>query len=256
MHAATLASSGLSGTVSSGSLVAAIAVSVVVGVVGFLSPCVLPLVPGYLSYVAGLSGEDGAEVRQRRMVAGALLFILGFTAVFVATGALFGTLGSSMAVHHVALERLFGLITIVMGLVFVGRFAFMQREVKIHRLPKSGLVGAPLLGLTFGLAWTPCLTPTLTAVSILATQQATAVRGAVLSVAYCLGLGVPFVLVAMGMGWVTGTLNALRRHARVVSQLGGTLLVVFGVLLLTGTWDHWMYSLNSLFAGNFIGSGL
>jgi cytochrome c-type biogenesis protein len=271
-----LADPGLTSTVTSGSLVAAIAVSVVVGVVGFLSPCVLPLVPGYLSYVAGLSGSSVAEgtedaeesagaggtmtrtvvVRQRRMVGGALLFVLGFTAVFVTTGALFGSLASSMAIHHVALERTFGAITIVMGLVFIGKLPFLQREVKIHRLPQSGLIGAPLLGFTFGLAWTPCLTPTLSAVLGLATQQSTAGRGAVLSVAYCLGLGIPFLLVAMGIGWVTGTLAFLRRHARQVSQLGGALLIVFGVLLLTGTWDTWMFRLNSEFANGFLGSGL
>jgi cytochrome c-type biogenesis protein len=267
-----LADAGLSSTVTSGSLVAAIAVSLVVGVVGFLSPCVLPLVPGYLSYVAGLSGSAAAEtaadsagggtvtqtvvVRQRRMVGGALLFVLGFTAVFVTTGALFGSLASTMAIHHAALERTFGAITIVMGLVFIGKIPFLQREVKIHRLPQSGLIGAPLLGFTFGLAWTPCLTPTLSAVLGLATQQSTAGRGAVLSVAYCLGLGVPFILVAMGIGWVTGTLAFLRRHARQVSQVGGALLIVFGVLLLTGTWDTWMFRLNSEFANGFLGSGL
>jgi cytochrome c-type biogenesis protein len=269
-----LADAGLSSTVTSGSLVAAIAVSLVVGVVGFLSPCVLPLVPGYLSYVAGLSGaavEGGSggsgggsgttttrpvAAQQRRMVGGALLFVLGFTAVFVTTGALFGSLASTMAIHHVALERTFGAITIVMGLVFIGKIPFLQRELKVHRRPKSGLIGAPLLGFTFGLAWTPCLTPTLSAVLGLATQQSTAGRGAVLSVAYCLGLGVPFILVAMGIGWVTGALTFLRRHARQVSQAGGALLIVFGVLLLTGTWDTWMFRLNSEFANGFLGSGL
>jgi cytochrome c-type biogenesis protein len=277
---AVLAANGLTTTVTSGSLVAAIAVSMVVGILGFLSPCVLPLVPGYLSYVAGLSGSSVAEgaagqssagegsvgegsvatrtvvVRQRRMVGGALLFVLGFTAVFVTTGALFGTLASSMVIHHVALERIFGSITILMGLVFIGKIPFLQREIKIHRLPKSGLIGAPLLGFTFGLAWAPCLTPTLSAVMGLATVQGTAGRGMILSVAYCLGLGIPFILVAMGFGWVTGTLAFMRKHARQISQLGGALLIVFGVLLLTGTWDTWMYRLNSEFANNFLGSGI
>ena len=256
MQVAMLATEGFVSTVNSGSLVAAAAVSLLVGVVGFLSPCVLPLVPGYLSYVAGLAGADGGAVKQRRMVGGALLFVLGFTAVFVAGGALFGTLGSSIAQHHVVLQRVFGLITIVMGLVFIGKIPFMQREFKVHRLPRSGLLGAPLLGVTFGLAWTPCLAPTFAAVYQLATIQATAARGALLSGAYCLGLGVPFVLVAMGLGWVTGGLKVLRRHARVISQLGGALLILFGLLMLTGTWDHWMNTLNSRFASSFIGSGL
>lgn len=252
----TTMASGFSQTVTGGSLIAAIAVALLVGVIGFLSPCVLPLVPGYLSYVAGLSGSEGDGVKQRRMVLGALLFVCGFTAVFVATGALFGTLGSQIAAHHVALERFFGVFTILMGLVFVGRLAFLQRELKVHRLPQAGLLGAPLLGITFGLAWTPCLAPTFSAVYQLATIQATAGRGAVLSAAYCLGLGVPFILVALGVGWVSRALKVLRRHARLVSQLGGGLLMLFGLLMLTGVWDSWMYHLNAAFAGSFIGSGL
>lgn len=252
--------SGFSNTVTDGALVPAAGVALLVGVLGFLSPCVLPLVPGYLSYVAGLAGVDGgagsSSGRQRRMITGALLFVLGFTAVFVATGALFGSLGSSIAVHHVALERIFGVLTIGMGLVFMGRFAFMQREMKVHRLPRTGLLGAPLLGLTFGLAWTPCLTPTFGAVYALAATQGTAGRGALLSACYCLGLGVPFLLVAMGLGWVSGALAVVRRHAGLVSQIGGAVLIVMGFLLLTGVWDHWMNVLRSDFASTGIGSGL
>jgi cytochrome c-type biogenesis protein len=252
--------SGFSSTVTDGSLVPAAGVALLVGVIGFLSPCVLPLVPGYLSYVAGLAGAEleagTAASRQRRMVAGALLFVLGFTAVFVATGALFGTLGSSIAVHRVALERVFGVVTIGMGLVFMGRFGFMQREFKVHRLPKAGLFGAPLLGLTFGLAWTPCLTPTFSAVYGLAATQGTAGRGALLSVFYCLGLGVPFLLVAMGLGWVSGALGVIRKHAGLVSRIGGAVLIVMGVLLLSGVWDHWMNVLRLDFANTGIGSGL
>lgn len=251
-----IAADHLATTVSSGSLLAACAVALLVGVVGFLSPCVLPLVPGYLSYVAGLVGTE-ERPRQRRMVGGALLFVLGFTVIFVVENTVIGGLAGSLAVHHVVLERLFGALTILMGLVFIGRIPFLQREVKIHRLPRSGLLGAPLLGLTFGLAWAPCLTPTLTAVTGLSTREATAGRGAILGMMYCLGLGVPFVLVAMGLGWVTGTLALLRRHARVLSQGGGLVLIVFGVLLLSGAWDSWMYRLNATFAGGgYFGSGL
>ena len=248
--------SGFSNTVTDGALVPAAGVALLVGLIGFLSPCVLPLVPGYLSYVAGLAGADDSVGRQRRMVTGAFLFVLGFTAVFVSTGALFGTLGSAIAVHHVALERIFGVVTIAMGLVFMGRFTFMQRELKVHRLPQAGLLGAPLLGLTFGLAWTPCLTPTFGAVYALAASQGTAARGALLSVFYCLGLGVPFLLVAMGLGWVSGALTVVRRHGRLVSQLGGAVLVVMGILLFSGLWDHWMNVLRSDFAGTGVGSGL
>ncbi len=257
-HYAVVAS-GFSNTVTDGALVPAAGVALLVGVIGFLSPCVLPLVPGYLSYVAGLAGADGAGStagKQRRMVGGALLFVLGFTAVFVATGALFGTLGSSIAEHHVGLEQVFGLGTIGMGLVFMGRFSFLQRELKVHRLPKAGLLGAPLLGLTFGLAWTPCLTPTFGAVYGLAATQGTAGRGALLSLCYCLGLGVPFLLVAMGLGWVSGALAVLRRHARLISQLGGAVLIVMGILLLSGVWDHWMNLLRLRFANTGVGSGL
>jgi cytochrome c-type biogenesis protein len=253
--------SGFSNTVTDGALLPAAGVALLVGVLGFLSPCVLPLVPGYLSYVAGLAGDnlagDQQRVgRQRRMVLGALLFVLGFTAIFVATGALFGTLGSAIAVHHQGLERVFGVLTVGMGLVFLGRFSAAQREFKLHRLPPAGLLGAPLLGLTFGLAWTPCLTPTFGAVYALAASQATAGRGALLSAVYCLGLGVPFLLVALGLGWVSGALRVVRRHGRLVSQLGGAILIVMGILLLTGTWDHWMNELRVQFAGTGIGSGL
>ncbi|UQX88882.1 cytochrome c biogenesis protein CcdA [Jatrophihabitans telluris] len=252
--------SGFSNTVSDGSLLPAAGVALLVGVVGFLSPCVLPLVPGYLSYVAGLAGsqQDGMalKVRQRRMLAGAALFVLGFTSVFVAAGALFGTLSSQMAVHHVALEQVFGVITIAMGIAFLGKIPLLQREFKIHRLPRSGLLGAPLLGITFGLAWTPCLTPTLSAVLGMATSAGTAGRGTVLSIAYCIGLGVPFLLVALGLGWVTGALAVVRRHGQVVGQLGGAVLIVMGVLLLTGTWDQWMNWLRSEFSNAGVGAGL
>jgi len=260
VHQAVLAS-GFTSTVTDGALIPAAGVALLVGVLGFLSPCVLPLVPGYLSYVAGLAGDSagagqGGGRRQRRMVGGALLFVLGFTAVFVATGALFGTLGSSITVHRLLLERVFGVVTIAMGLVFLGRFRFLQREAKLHRLPPAGLLGAPLLGLTFGLAWTPCLTPTFGAVYAMAASEGTAGRGALLSAAYCLGLGVPFLLVAAGLGWVSGALAVVRRHGRLVSQVGGAVLILMGVLLFSGVWDHWMNYLRLQFAGVGVGSGL
>jgi cytochrome c-type biogenesis protein len=242
-----LADPGLSGTVYNGSFLAAAGVATLVGLIGFLSPCVLPLVPGYLSYVAGLAGSED-EPRPRRMLAGSLLFVLGFTAVYVTAGAVVGGLGSALRDHTAAIERVFGVVTIVLGLVFLGRFAFLQREFKIHKLPPIGLLGAPLLGVTFGLAWGPCLTPTLTAVTSLATNQATVGRGAWLMAFYCLGLGVPFVLIAAGFGWVSGAVGFIRRHGDVVSKVGGVLLIAIGVLLVTGTWDHWMEELRSQFA--------
>jgi len=250
-----LASSGFVNTVYSGPLIVAAAVAMLVGVIGFLSPCVLPLVPGYLSYVAGLAGSDEVP-RTRRMLAGALLFVLGFTAVFVAIGALFGSIGGVINDHLLLLERIFGAITIVFGLAFLGWIPLLQREVRVHRLPQAGLLGAPLLGITFGLAWGPCLTPTLGAVTSLATNQATAGRGALLMVFYCLGLGVPFLLVAAGFGWVTGALGFVRRHRRLVGQIGGVLLIAIGVLLVTGSWDHWMNELRATLGQTGVGSNL
>jgi cytochrome c-type biogenesis protein len=255
-----LADGGFSHTVTDGPLLAAAGVAALVGLVGFLSPCVLPLVPGYLSYVAGLSGS-GREVQvphqQRRMVSGALLFVLGFTIIFVAEGVLFGSLGAAIRNHSLVIERVLGGVTIVMGLVFLGRFGFLQREVKIHRLPPAGLIGAPLLGAAFGLAWAPCLTPTFGAVYSMSFDQATAGRGAFLMFCYCLGLGVPFILVALGVGWVSGALGFVRRHAGAVSRIGGVLLIVIGILLVTGTWNHWMDALRtSVGPSGGIGSGL
>lgn len=238
-----LLASGFSNTVTDGSLVAAAGVAALVGLIGFLSPCVLPLVPGYLSYVAGLSGER----RPRRVIVGALLFVLGFTAVFVAEGALFGSFGQMLRDHTLTVERIFGALTIVLGLVFLGRLPFLQREFRIHRLPPAGLVGAPLLGVAFGVGWTPCLTPTLGSVIGVAYSQSTAGRGAVLMIFYCLGLGVPFLLVAAGVGWVSGALNFVRQHGRVVAQVGGVFLIVIGVLLVSGAWDHWMIDLRDVF---------
>jgi cytochrome c-type biogenesis protein len=253
-----LATGAFEHAVDDGPLLVAAGVAALVGLIGFLSPCVLPLVPGYLSYVAGLSGSaTDAKHGQRRMVSGALLFVLGFTAIFVAEGVLFGSLGAAIRNHALAIERVLGVVTILMGVVFLGRIGFLQREVRSHRLPRAGLVGAPLLGAAFGLAWAPCLTPTFSAVYSLAFQQATAGRGAFLMLCYCLGLGIPFVLVALGFGWVSGALGFVRRHARVVSQIGGTLLILIGVLLVTGTWNHWMDALRtSVGPGSGIGAGL
>ena len=226
-------------TVTDGPLLVAAGVAALVGLIGFLSPCVLPLVPGYLSYVAGLSG-DAARPSQRRMVVGALLFVLGFTAIFVAQGVLFGELGNSIRDHALTIERWLGGVTILMGIVFLGAVPVLQRELRFHRLPRAGLLGAPLLGVVFGLAWTPCLTPTLSAVNALAYTQGSAGRGAFLQVFYCLGLGVPFILFAIGFGWVSSALAFVRRHRRAISQVGGVLLIGIGVLLVTGEWNHWM----------------
>jgi cytochrome c-type biogenesis protein len=251
-----LADPGLAGTITDAPLLAAAGVAVLVGLVGFLSPCVLPLVPGYLSYVAGLSGMDDRKTSQRRMVVGALLFVAGFAVVFVAEEVVFGELGNAIRDHVLLIERVLGAVTIVMGVVFLGGFGFMQREFRLHRRPSAGLLGAPLLGFVFGLAWTPCQTPTLAAVNTLAFSQASADKGAFLQLCYCLGLGIPFVLVALGIGWVSGALGFVRRHMGVVSRVGGLVLIVIGVLLVTGQWEHWMDQLRTTVGSGGVGSGL
>ena len=252
-----VASAAFTHAVTDGPLIVAAGVAAIVGVVGFLSPCVLPLVPGYLSYVAGLAGvEDGRH--QRRMVGGALLFVLGFTAVIVVgQGLLFLSLQRTIQDHRVAIEQGLGVVTVIFGLVFLGWIPFLQREFRIHRRPPAGLIGAPILGVTFGLAWGPCLTPTLSAVFSLAATQGSQARGSFLLVCYCAGLGVPFVLVALGFGWVTGALGFVRRHRRVVQAVSGSLLIGMGLLLVTGTWDHWMNLLRDDFGGSSgVGSDL
>ena len=265
--AARMSAAGVSqtfvGTVTGGPLLVAAAVSALVGLVSFLSPCVLPLVPGYLSYVTGLAGAEvsasgaGADGPGRggtatavrtarlRMLSGAVLFVLGFTVVFVSYGALFGGLGRVFAEHQRAIERVLGAVVILLGLAFLGAVPWLQREARIHRLPAAGVAGAPLLGVVFGLGWTPCIGPTLGAVQTLAFNSASAGRGALLSVAYCLGLGVPFVLVAFGFRWLAGTLAVIRRHTVWVMRIGGGLMIAVGLLLLTGIWDQWMIWLRS-----------
>jgi cytochrome c-type biogenesis protein len=187
------------------------------------------------------------------MVLGAVLFVLGFTVVFVAFGAAFGGLGRLLSEYSDVLTRVFGVVTIVVGLAFLGWLPLLQRTTRLSARPVAGLAGAPLLGIVFGLGWTPCLGPTLSAVSSLAFSQATAGRGALLSVAYCLGLGVPFVLVALGARWALGATSFLRTHARAVTRIGGAVLVVVGLLLLTGLWTDFMTWLRSWLAATGLG---
>jgi cytochrome c-type biogenesis protein len=253
-----------SGLVTDGPLLVAAAVAMLVGLISFASPCVLPLVPGYLSYVAGLvgtgvpgraPGSTAVDTRspRTRMVAGALLFVLGFTVVFVAFGTAFGGLGRLLAQHAETLDRVFGVVTIVVGLAFLGRLPFLQRTARLSVRPVAGLAGAPLLGIVFGLGWTPCLGPTLAAVYSLAFSQATATRGAILGVAYCIGLGVPFVLVALGARWAMGATGFLRAHAQTVTRVGGAVLVLVGLLLVTGAWTELMGWLRSWLATTGLG---
>jgi cytochrome c-type biogenesis protein len=226
-------------TVMSGALLLALPIALLGGLVSFFSPCVLPLVPGYLSYVTGVTGTDLAEARRGRMVAGASLFVLGFTAVFVSSGALFGYFGDSLQDHKEVLSKVLGVLMILMGVFFMGLMPWMtQREFRFHKRPVTGLIGAPFLGALFGIGWTPCLGPTLTSVIALSYNEASAGRGALLTVAYCLGLGLPFVLAAVAFRKALGAFAWVKRHYVWVMRIGGTMMIVTGVLLLTGAWDR------------------
>ena len=242
-----LAATGMNETVLNGALLLALPVALLGGLVYFFSPCVLPLVPGYLSYVTGVSGTDLAEARRGRMFLGAGLFVLGFTAVFVSTGALFGGFGATLQAHKTGLSQVMGGLTIVLGLAFMGALGplsrFTSREFRVHKRPAIGLAGAPMLGVLFGIGWTPCIGPTLAAVLTLSSNQASASRGAVLTVAYCLGLGVPFVLAAVAFRRALGAFGWVKRHYAWVMRIGGGMLVVVGILLVTGIWDRIVYDI-------------
>ena len=232
-------------TVYTGSLLAAMPIALLAGLISFFSPCVLPLVPGYLSYVTGVSGADLKDARRGRLFLGTLLFVLGFTAVFVSTGAAFGYFGQNVLEHQKTITKVFGAITIVLGLSFMGVLPGMQREFRLHKRPGIGLVGAPLLGMVFGLGWAPCIGPTLGAVMALSASEASANRGALLTVAYCLGLGVPFLVAALAFRKALGAFDWVKKHYVWVMRIGGGMLVLLGALMLTGVWDHLMREMQS-----------
>ncbi len=235
----------------SGALLVAVPVAMVAGLVSFFSPCVVPLLPGYLSYATGLSGTDLEAAGRGRMVAGGLLFVLGFSFVFVSIGTLFGALGAWMFAYQRPVTIVLGAVTILLGLAFMGLVPWLQRDVRVHRVPAVGLAAAPLLGVLFGLGWTPCIGPTLGAVITLATQEASAGRGALLAFAYCLGLGVPFILAGLAWRRMLGTVKWVRRHQVWVTRIGGVMLVVVGLLLVTGWWDLLIADLRGYFFPNF-----
>jgi cytochrome c-type biogenesis protein len=236
----------VSSTVTDGSLLLALPLAALAGLVSFLSPCVLPLVPGYLAYTTGLSAAevfDDPGRRRGRLVLGALLFVAGFTFVFVSAGVLLGGLGGFLLENQDVLQRVLGAVTIVLGLSFIGFVPWLQRDIRIDRRPAVGLLGAPVLGMVFGLGWSPCLGPTLAAVFALGLGEGTALRGGVLAVAYCVGLGLPFVLAAIAFGRAMTVFGWFKKHYVAVMRAGGGLLVVIGVLLMTGVWDSWVASL-------------
>jgi cytochrome c-type biogenesis protein len=237
------------GTVLTGSLLLALPVALVAGTVSFFSPCVVPLLPGYLSYATGLSGVDLEEGKRGRMVLGSFLFVLGFSFVFVAYGALFGSMGDWLITYSSEITRVLGALTILLGVAFIGLVPWLQRDVRIHKVPAVGLAAAPLLGVLFGLGWTPCIGPTLSAVQVLAVHEGTAIRGAVLSLAYSLGLGIPFLVAGFAFRRSLGAIRWIRRHQAWVTRVGGAMLIAVGLLLVTGIWDQWVVDLQSWVGG-------
>ncbi|MCH9738995.1 MAG: cytochrome c biogenesis protein CcdA [Candidatus Nanopelagicales bacterium] len=228
----------ISTIVSSGSLLIALPIAFAAGLLAFLSPCVLPLAPGYISYITGLTGAEISEGRKGRVLLGSILFVLGFSVVFVSYGALFGGAGALLLEYADWINRVLGVLVIVMGLAFMGLIPGLQREYRIHHVPRWGVAGAPILGVAFGIGWTPCIGPTLAAVQTLAFSEASAARGALLSLVYSIGLGVPFILLGLLFTRTARALKFLRTHTLVIMRVGGAMMVIVGVLLVTGAWTE------------------
>ena len=222
-----------------GAMPLALPVALLAGLASFFTPCVVPLLPGYLAYATGMSAADITTDHHRRgrAVAGTALFVLGFAAVFVTAGVLFGAVGSTLVAYQTVITRTVGVLAIVMGLVFAGLIPLGRRELRLSRLPAVGLAGAPLLGIVFGLGWTPCLGPTLSVVLTLALSEGSASRGGLLAFSYALGLGIPFLAAAAAFTKMARAVGFFRRHQQTLLRIGGLTMVAVGLLLVTGGWD-------------------
>lgn len=234
--------------VTSGPLWLAVLVAIAAGTLSFASPCILPLVPGYLSYIA--ASLSGSTKQRAIVVRGTLLFILGFATIFTAAGAAFGGLGKALQSYARPIEQVLGVVVIIMGLAFLGQIRFLQRDTRPHSWKASGVWGAYLLGLVFGLGWSPCVGPTLAAVNALAFAEGSASRGAFLAFIYCLGLGIPFLVIALAGDALAKQMAWLRRNAKWIARIGGAALVAVGVMLVLGTWGSWVISIQSWLAAH------
>ena len=222
-----------------GFLLTAFPIALFAGLISFLSPCVLPLVPGYLSFAAGFSQARG------KIVLGSALFVAGFSALFISYGALFGELGARISVHEAVITRVMGLLTILMGVIFLGAFPMMP-TLRPKISTTGGLVGAPILGFLFGVGWTPCIGPALASVEALAFQESSALRGAILSLGYCLGLGLPFIATGLFLDKSQSLRKVMVKNGGKISKVGGALLILIGILQLTGLWTNLMIEMRNL----------
>lgn len=235
-----------------GSMVLAVPVAIVAGLISFFSPCMVPLLPGYLSYASGMNAADIVTGRtgQRRILAGSLLFVAGFAAVFVTAGIVVGQVGAFLITHQDLLMRIAGVITIVMALLIADILPLGRRELRLQRLPQAGLAGAPVLGAVFGLSWTPCMGPTLSVVIALALTEGSATRGAVLAFAYAAGLGLPFIAAGLLFSRLSHAFGWIRRHHQLLTRASAALMIIVGVLLLTGAWT-WIVAVLRQWASQF-----
>lgn len=223
----------------SGFLLAALPIAIFAGLISFISPCVLPLVPGYLSFAAGYSNAKG------RVFLGSALFVLGFSVLFISYGALFGGIGAYISTNDEVITRVLGVITIFLGLLFMGRFP-MAPTFSPKISTNGGLIGAPILGFLFGIGWTPCIGPALATVQTLAFQESSAVRGAILSFGYCIGLGAPFIASGLYLDKSERLRKFLTKRGDLISKIGGIFLILIGIAQLLGLWSDLMASLRSI----------